>query len=154
MRLFIHVIAISIVAVSPWTARADYALDAGTAELVDCGVVMAYAGNYALMTNNERQARVYFYQHARATVALFAKNYVNGVVSGERTAAWEARAPAAKYYLDKHQANLFIIVNRCYPIIQQAVNEPIVRYSRMWGKDFTEMVELMAAKTRSQYGLR
>ena len=46
-------------------------------------------------------------------------------------AAWEARTPATKHYLDKHQATLSIIVNRCYPIIQQAVNEPIVRYSRM-----------------------
>lgn len=153
MHLFIRVIVLATLAAFPWKARANYVLDATTAKLVDCGDVMAYAANYALMANNEGQARVFFFQYARALVALFAKNYDNGVISGERTVIWKARTPIIKRYLDANQADLSNMVNACYPIIQQAVDEPIVRSSRMWGKNFTEMVELMAAKSRSQYGL-
>lgn len=153
MRLFFHLIVLSILTVSSWTARAEYVLDAKTAKLVDCGEIMAYAANYALMTNNEGQARVFFFQFARASVALFAENYENGVVSGERIEAWKARSPVTKRNLDANQATLSNMVNGCYPIIQQAVDEPIVRSSRMWGKNFTEMVEVMAAESRALYGL-
>lgn len=154
MSFFIRGIAILILAVGSCTVHAEYALDSPTAKLVDCGDVMAYAANFALMANNEGQARVFFHQHARAVAALFAKNYVNGVIPGERTESWKARSPATKRYLDANQATLSNVVNGCYPIIQNAVDEPKVRTRKMWGMDFPEFVESMAAKTRAQYGLR
>ena len=154
MYILIRFVALLILTGFPWTAHAEYVLDAKTAKLVDCGDVMAYAGNYALMTNNEGQARVFFFQEARALAALFAKNYENGVISGERTALWKARRPATMRHLDANQATLSNTINGCYPIIQQAVDEPIVRSSNMWGKNFTEIVENLATKLRGVYGLR
>ncbi len=154
MNCLIRAVLLSTLIIIPLAAQAEYIVDTTTAKLTDCGDVMAYAANFALTTNNEGQARYFIFQHARAVAALFAKNYVNGVISGERTEAWKARSPATKRYLDAKQSNLSKMVNTCYPIIQSAVDEPVVRSSNMWGKDFTEMVEFMAAKSRSQYGLR
>lgn len=133
---------------------AEYTPDAKTIKLVDCGHVMAYAANYALANNNEGQARLLSYQYARALVALFSENYDRGTISGERTSAWKARTPATKRYLDANQASLPKIVDGCYPIIQRAVDDPIVRSTKMWGYSFEENVEQMAAKYRSLYGLR
>jgi len=153
MHHFIGLLLLICLSFVSSVARAEYVVDGRTAKLADCGDVMAYAANYALMTNNEGQARVFFFQHARALAALFAKNYDNGVISGERTSAWKARGPATKRYLDANQESLSTTINGCYPVIQQAVDEPIVRDSKMWGKSFAEIVETLAAKTRAQYGL-
>jgi hypothetical protein len=137
----------------PVFANAAYVVDARTGKLSDCGDTMAYAANFALMENNPGQAKVFIFQHARAVTALLAQNYDNGIVSGERTAAWKARGPALKQYLDTHQNELPNIVNNCYSVIQQAVNDPKIQGIKMWNKSFTDLVSEMAAKTRAMYGL-
>lgn len=153
IRLNILVAAITVVAaVSP--AIAEYTPNEETIRLVDCGDTMAYAANYSLMSNNEGKARVLMLQYARALSALFAKNYEDGMISGEKTAVWKQRRQTTKRYLDENQSKLNKIVDECYPVINRAVNSPEVRNSRMWGKNFEEVVEFMAEKGRAQYGLK
>ena len=131
-----------------------YVIDVKTGRLVDCGLTMGYMTNLALMRGNEGQARLYIFQYARSMAALFAQNYENGAVSGERTEAWRARSANITRFLDQNEARHAAIIDGCRSVIQEAVDEPRVRSSQMWGKSFNETVEAMAQKSRAQYGLR
>ncbi|MDO8178466.1 MAG: hypothetical protein Q7T62_09500 [Undibacterium sp.] len=154
MILTIRILLLFTLTLSSIPVRAEYIMDAATEKLADCGDIMAYAANFALIKNNEGQARVFIFQQSRAVTALFLKNNVNEIIAGERAEAWKARSPATKRYLDANQANLPNIINGCYPIIQHAVDERIVQTGRLWGKSFADLVETMAAGTRAQFGIR
>ena len=132
---------------------AEFALDAQTEKLVDCGDVMAYASRYYLMMNNEGMARNLIQEFSKAQVALLVKNNVNGVVTGDRIAAFKSRQKSNKAYLDSNQNNMASIVNSCQPIISRAANDPSVINTKMWGKNYYELVGDMSSSIRSQYGL-
>lgn len=157
MKMSLHVretFLLLVLAITPCFAQAGFLLDAKTAKLVDCGDILAYASRYYLMMNNEGLARSLIQEYSMAQTALLAKYYVNGVVADDRIAAFKSHERANYLYLDTNQNKIPSLVNNCRPIINQAANQPSVRDITMWGKNFYEMVELMSAKIRAQYGLR
>jgi len=116
-------IVVAVVGLSAGPAYCGYIADAKTARLADCGLTMAYTANLALARNNPGQARLYIHQYSRAFTALFAQNYRDGIVSGEKMEAWKSRSSATKQYLDENHTALASIVDSCLKVIQQAVEE-------------------------------
>ena len=138
----------------PLTVNATYVLDETSRRLAYCGDVFAYAANWFLIQNNEGAAKVMLSQQARATVTLFTMHYESGKVSGERVAAFRNEGRRAKPFLDANPSKLTETVDACVATTNKFAAIQSRRKIKMWGKDFYEIVEEMAMKSRVALGIR
>lgn len=135
-------------------ASAAPPLDDESKQLAFCGGVLAYAANWFLLQDNEGAAKSMLFQHARAKVALISKHYENGRISGERVAAFDREEQIAKPFLDQNPGKLGEVVDVCVAVTSRAVGRESQRKMKLWDKDFYQLVEELAAKSRSMLGLR
>jgi len=129
----------------------DFVLDETSRELAYCVDVFAYATNYSLINNNEGAAKVMVFQQARATVAVMFMNIVNDRVPADRMKAITLAGRGAKPYLDANPEKLGGLIDGCTSITTDAAR--LQRNSRLWGKDFYQAVEEIAARLRAAIGL-
>lgn len=131
--------------------QSDFVLDETSRELAYCGDVFAYAINYFLINNNEGASKVMVFQQARATVAVMFMNVVNDRVPAERMKAISLAGRGAKPYLDANPEKLGLLIDGCTSITTDAAR--LQRGSKLWGKDFYQAVEDVAAQLRAALGL-
>jgi hypothetical protein len=128
-------------------------VDSASKNMAYCGHVHAYAVNYFLIQNNIGAARSMILQQARSQTALFALNYVDGTIPGDKIREFKSIGRQSKKILDDNPGQILATIDSCVSAVNDTIASHKLTRTQMWGRSFTEIVEATAVKLRAHLGL-
>jgi len=146
-------IAVTVIACGfRWCFAAEL-LDDVSRNLAKCEGVFAYSVNRYMLFNNEGAAKVMAFQQARTTTTLFALNYNNGTIAGDKVQAFKEIRRKIKPLMDSDPGLFEVEISGCTEYVSHILQTTDVTKVRLWDKEFFEVVDQMARKIRAAVGI-
>jgi len=151
-KLFTTIALTLITSIFSWCFAAEL-LDDASRNLAKCEGVFAYGVNRFMILNNEGAAKVMALQQARTTTTLFARNYQNGTIAGDKVQAFKEIRRKTKPLMDNKPELFEMEIDACTEYVSHILQTTDVTKVRLWNKEFFEVVNQMARKIREAAGI-